>query len=402
MEQIVCPNGVKIVTEKINTTRAVSIGIFVRAGSRYEQAHENGMTHFIEHMLFKGTTTRTAQQISQTIDRIGGELNAYTSRDHTCYHVTVLDTHAEQGLAVLSDMFFNSVFDKEAIEKEKRVIYEEMAMDEDTPEEYLADHFYQDLYANHPLGRPILGTKATIENFTQAAILQYVKKYYVPEHIVVSLAGNISDTLIEQVRLLFGAFSGETQLDSVAPVFCAGDYVYEKSVEQAHFTLAYEASKRGTEESYALLVLDTIIGGTTSSRLFQTVREQLGLAYQIYSTTSLYEDIGTWLVYVATNESELPLAKAKVQEVIQEIYHNGVTLEEVKDAITHLQGSFVLGMESAESHMTRNGELLLHGLTVRTVDEALVRIGEVTVEEVNTLAKKMFSTSVATGVIMPI
>lgn len=385
-----CKNGVRIVEERMPTTRAIAIGIWVRAGSRYETPAENGITHFIEHMLFKGTATRSAKDIAEIFDLIGGDLNAFTARDNTCYHATVLDEHAELAIDVLADMFFNSTFDEVAIEKEKQVIYEEMAMDDDTPDEFVADHFWRALFPEQAMGAPILGTKETLATFTKQMIRAYMAAHYLPENIVVSIAGNSSAKLIALIEEKFGTFTAQAKsVTSEVPRMVPTTLTLTKDVEQAQLMIAYPSLPRSAKNSACLTVLDTIIGGITSSRLFQQVREERGLAYTIYSYSSTYYDSGVWTVYCATQHHQLAEVIRVIEDVLQDIATNGVTEDEVARAKMHLQGSFVLNLESAEAHMQRNGEIYLNHLPHYDVDEVLLRLKGITTEQVNEVAKAM-------------
>lgn len=385
-----CKNGVRIVEERMMNTRAVAIGIWVRAGSRYETPAENGITHFIEHMLFKGTTTRSAKAIAETFDIIGGDLNAFTARDNTCYHATVLDEHAQLAIEVLADMFFNSTFDSEAIEREKQVIYEEIAMDEDTPDEFMADHFWRALFPNQALGAPILGTKETLATFNQQMIKAYMAAHYLPENIVISIAGNSNAELIALIEQKFGVFEATATIaESTLPVMATTNITLTKEVEQAQLMIAYPSLTRSAKNSACLTVVDTIIGGITSSRLFQKVREERGLAYTIYSYPTTYYDTGVWTVYCATQPHQLEQVQQVIEQVLADIATHGVTDEEVTRAKMHLQGSFVLNLESAEAHMQRNGEIFLNHLTHYDVDEVLLRLKRITTAEINEVAQAM-------------
>lgn len=389
-----CANGVRIVSEPMAGRRAVAIGIWVKAGSRFESSEENGITHFIEHMLFKGTTTRSAKQIAESFDRMGGDLNAFTSRENTCYHATILDTYATEAITILADMFFHSRFADEDIAKEQQVVLEEILMDEDAPDELLADKMWHNMYQNHALGAPILGTAQTVLTFTAEKIRQYMRVHYTPQNIVVSLAGNVTEQDIALVEKLFGNFTvtSEPQEMLTMPQFTAVEQHYSKDIEQAHLLMSFKTVSRLDEQAKILTVFDTIVGATMSSRLFQEVRENRGLAYSVYSYTSCYMDTGVWTVYGATKNEQLAKLQQTIVEVLTAIKNDGITQAELTQAKQHLQGSLLLGQESVEEHMQRNGEIILLGLTHRTIEETLAKLDAITLAQVNDFAKAMLQT----------
>ncbi len=399
-----CQNGVRIVSEQIDHVRSVALGIFVDAGSRYELPEENGITHFIEHMLFKGTKTRTARQIAEEFDRIGGELNAFTSKENTCYYAKVLDHHAELALTILADMFFNSTFAKEELEKERQVVLEEILMSEDAPDDDVHEKLWEVMYPNDALGRPILGTAATLQTFTADTIRNYMAKHYGPESVVISLAGNISAELLTTIDNLFGHYQASPL--AVAPIltspqFHASEIVKARDTEQAHLALSYPAIGVKDPDMYSFIALNNIIGGNMSSRLFQEVREERGLAYTIFSYQSCYEDVGAFTIYGSTSRQQLPQLQHTIDATMLDIVAGGVTEEELDNAKEQLKGSFVLGLEGTGARMNRNGTSELVHRRHRSVDEVLASIDAVSMESVDRLIAKILKAEPAISIIGP-
>lgn len=397
-----CQNGVRIVSEPIPYVRSVSVGIWVDAGSRFELPEENGITHFIEHMLFKGTSTRSARQIAEEFDRIGGELNAFTTKENTCYYAKVLDHHAELAVTILADMFFHSTFDAVELEKERQVVLEEILMSEDAADDDIHEILWKVMYPHDALGLPILGTPETLKTFTADTIRHYMEKHYGPQNVVISVAGNITPSLITKIESLFGHYQGSP--NAVAPVltyptFHSGHIVKKRDIEQSHYALSYPGVSVKDADAFSFVALNNIIGGNMSSRLFQEVREEKGLAYTIYSYESSYADVGAFTIYGGTSNHQLEKLQHTISEVIARIKADGVTVEELYNAKEQLKGSFVLGLESTTSHMSRNGKIELLHRKHRTVDEILDEIDKVSMEAVNRLIQNMFSVDPAIAVI---
>ncbi|TWI55209.1 M16 family metallopeptidase [Halalkalibacter nanhaiisediminis] len=380
-------NGVRILAENISTVRSISIGVWIGTGSRNERKHENGISHFLEHMFFKGTQTRSAADIAESFDRIGGQVNAFTSKEYTCYYAKVLDEHAEFAVDVLSDMFFNSVFDEEELRKEKNVVYEEIKMVDDTPDDIVHDLLSEASYGTHSLGFPILGTVSTLETFNGDTLREYMDRFYTGDHVVISVAGNISDEVIEQLKTIFADVSPTTyEHKDETPVFLPNTIVRKKETEQAHLCLGYPGLSIGEKDVYALVLLNNLLGGSMSSRLFQEIREKRGLCYSVFSYHSSYQDSGMLTVYAGTAHQQLDdLAKA-LQQTTLRLADEGMNEKELTNGKEQLKGSLMLSLESTNSRMTRNGknELLLK--KHRTLDEVLDEINSVSLAQVNTLA----------------
>lgn len=399
----VCPNGVRIVQEKTLHTRAVAIGIWIEAGSRNEQLGEEGIAHFIEHMLFKGTMQRSARNIAEQFDRMGGEVNAFTSKDLTCYYVTVLDDHASEALMILQDMFFHSTFEEEEMNKEKIVILDEMASVEDTPDDDVEVQLHQVMFPNDPLGKPILGNEGSLSSFTKEQIQQFINDHYVPERIVISVAGHFEPSLIAQIEESFGNFTRifKQNVTSSVPIFTPGLSVKTKMIEQAHICYGYRGLAVGDENIYALSLFDSVLGGTMSSRLFQEIREDRGLAYSVYSYYSSYKDIGLFGIYAGTSPESLSELMDTIAKVSQSICAKGVQESELHNAKEQMKASFLLGLESIEARMHRNGrnEILLK--RHMTANEVIEKIEHVSLDEVQQIAEAILTSPYALSVIVP-
>jgi predicted Zn-dependent peptidase len=397
-----CKNGVRIVLENIPTVRSVAIGVWIGTGSRNENPQTNGISHFLEHMFFKGTTTRSAKDIAESFDSIGGQVNAFTSKEYTCYYAKVLDTHAQFALDVLADMFFNSTFVEEELNKERNVVLEEIKMYDDTPDDIVHDLLSRAIYGDHPLGYPILGTEQTLNTFTGDTLKDYIHNHYTPENVVISIAGNVSDTFIKEVEKYFGAYeSGKSAITENIPTFHSNRLSRKKETEQAHLCIGFEGLKIGHEDVYSLIILNNILGGSMSSRLFQEVREQRGLAYSVFSYHSAYQDNGVVTVYGGTGAKQLDVLYETIQETLEKLKQDGITEKELINSKEQLKGSLMLSLESTNSRMSRNGknELLLK--RHRSLDEIIEQIDQVTKHSVDGMATSVFTDKYSVSLISP-
>ncbi|RLQ92658.1 pitrilysin family protein [Planomicrobium sp. Y74] len=379
----ICDNGLRIVSEQIPHFRSVAVGIFVKVGSRDEKPEENGITHFIEHMLFKGTPTRSAKDIAREFDRIGGDINAYTSKEYTCYYAKVVDDHANHAVDILADMFFNSNMEPVEIERERQVVLEEISMTEDMPDDDVHEQLWRVMYPKHSIGAPILGVEQTLQTFDADKIRDFMDRFYTPSNTVVSVAGNITPELIQQIEGLFGEFKKvEQQKPYAEPDFAAGSSIKYKDIEQGHLCLGFPGMSINDPHLYDLAVMNNILGGTMSSRLFQEIREERGLAYSIYSYHSAYSDHGTLAIYGGTSNEQLPELQEKILESIHHMQSGGLTQLEVTDSKEQFKGNLLLGMESTSSRMSRNGKHeLLMGRHI-SFEDVLQKIEEVSMEKV--------------------
>ncbi|MED3787660.1 pitrilysin family protein [Peribacillus frigoritolerans] len=392
IKKYTCQNGVRIVLENIPTVRSAAIGVWIKTGSRNETPELNGVSHFLEHMFFKGTTKRNAREIAESFDSIGGQVNAFTSKEYTCYYAKVMDNHASYALEILADMFFNSTFDGEELKKEKNVVYEEIKMYEDTPDDIVHDLLSKAVYENHPLGYPILGTENTLETFNSDTLKKYVHDMYTPDKVVVSIAGNVDEKLIKEVESYFGSYQGgEERLELVKPSFHENRITRKKDTEQAHLCLGYNGLEIGNDKTYSLITLNNILGGSMSSRLFQDVREQRGLAYSVYSYHSSYQDSGMVTVYGGTGTNQLDSLYETIQETLDTLKRDGITEKELRNSKEQLKGSLMLSLESTNSRMSRNGKNELMLGEHRSLDDIIIKIDEVTEDTVNELANQIFT-----------
>lgn len=402
IKRYTCQNGVRIVLENIPTVRSVAIGVWIGTGSRNETPELNGVSHFLEHMFFKGTKTRSAREIAESFDRIGGQVNAFTSKEYTCYYAKVLDEHADQALDVLADMFFNSTFDEEELKKEKNVVYEEIKMYEDTPDDIVHDLLSKAVYEKHPLGYPILGTEETLETFNGDTLRQYMNEMYIPENVVISIAGNVEESFIKKAEQYFGAYeTGHKPTAFVTPEFHPNQLARKKETEQAHLCLGFKGMQIGHKDVYSLIVLNNVLGGSMSSRLFQEVREQRGLAYSVFSYHSAYRDTGMLTIYGGTGSNQLDTLYDTIQETLYQLKDQGITEKELHNSKEQLKGNLMLSLESTNSRMSRNGknELLLS--QHRSLDEIIDLVNNVTKESVDNLARDIFTDTFALSLISP-
>ncbi|OGO79176.1 MAG: zinc protease [Clostridiales bacterium GWB2_37_7] len=386
-------NGIRVVTEEIPYVNSVSVGIWVKVGSRNETNNINGVSHFIEHMLFKGTQKRSAKEIANSIDKIGGQLNAFTAKESTCYYAKVLDSHFDIALDVLADMFLNSSFAKEEIEKEKGVIMEEINMYEDSPEDLVHDLFSQGVWSGNPLGMSILGTEESLNVLNRDRMVNYYKDHYIPENIVISVAGNIKhQVVVEKVEKYFGHLISPLNKLSIIdkPAFDPIKITRNKDTEQVHLCIGFEGVETDNESFYPLLTMNNIFGGAMSSRLFQNIREDKGLAYSVFSYPSSYQDCGLYSIYAGMKATQLKTVTQLIMEEIHEIMHNGITEEELFDSKEQMKGSYTLGLESTSGRMISIGKSELIYNRIYSPSEVLEKIDRVEMDSVNKAIRKVF------------
>jgi predicted Zn-dependent peptidase len=386
-------NGIRVVTEEIPYVNSVSVGIWVKIGSRNETININGVSHFIEHMLFKGTQNRSAKEIANSIDKIGGQLNAFTSKESTCYYAKVLDSHFDIALDVLADMFLNSSFVQEEIEKEKGVIMEEINMYEDSPEDLVHDLFTQGVWSGNPLGMSILGTEDSLNGLNRDKMFDYYKANYTPENIVISVVGNIKhEAVVEKVEKQFGNLKSPAKRHVIIekPVFDPIRITRNKETEQVHLCLGFEGVETDNESFYPLLTMNNIFGGAMSSRLFQNIREDKGLAYSVFSYPSSYQDCGLYSIYAGMKPTQLKTVTQLIMEEIHEMMHKGLTEEELYDSKEQMKGSYTLGLESTSGRMISIGKSELMYNRIYSPAEVLEKIDRVDMDSVNNSIKKVF------------
>lgn len=392
MKKTQLKNGLRVVMEKIPTCRSVSFGIWVKTGSRNESPERGGISHFIEHMLFKGTERFSAKDIAEQFDAIGGNVNAFTSKEYTCYYAKVLDEHLPIAVDVLSDMFFRSLFDGEELRKEKNVIVEEISMYEDTPDDMVHDLVSQAAYGEHPLALPILGTEEQLRAMESEHLREYMREHYTIENTVISVAGNIDEQVTDLLEKYFGDFSNRGSSSAlVAPDFLGGLQFHRKKTEQNHICLSFPGLPIGDDKQYAMVLLNNAIGGGMSSRLFQEIREKRGLAYSVYSYHSSHADSGLFTVYAGTAPRQTKDVLELTKEILHDVSVNGITASELSKGKEQLKGSLILSLESTGSRMNRLGKNELMLGRHYSLDEMIARIEAVTMDDVNEVLKSMFS-----------
>jgi predicted Zn-dependent peptidase len=390
----VIPNGLTVITETMAAVRSVSMGIWVRTGSRQEAEPENGITHFLEHMVFKGTKKRTAEEIARSADSIGGHLDAFTAKECTNFSIKVLDEHVDRGFEVLADLVKNPLLMPEHIAKESQVVQEEIKMVEDTPDDLVHEIFTQNYWRGHALGRPILGTRQTVRSFDRPLLSDYFRKHYSPQNIIVTAAGHLEHGRI--VDLVAKEFAEEAPgkppaADSAPVPHPTVRQRHKKNLEQAHICLGTPAYSHVHERRYACYVMNTVMGGGMSSHLFQNIREQRGLAYAVFSGLSAFRDAGYLSVYAGTATEN---AREVIKLIVAELHQMKSKLldeEEIQRAKDYLKGSTLLGLESTMSRMSNLARQEMNFGRHVSMDEIAKRVDAVQAEDVMDVAQELFS-----------
>jgi len=386
-------NGIRILTERMTNLRSVTTGFWVGVGSRDEPRELSGISHFIEHLLFKGTETRSARRIAEEFDAMGGELNAFSAKEYTCYYAKVLDENVEKALEIMADMILHSRLDPADVEAERKVILEEIAMHEDSPDDIIHDLFVSALWESHPLGQGVLGNQNVIRTLSSEDIRSYYRRYYRPRNIVVAVAGNVEhERVVGLVRDLMDVDGeeGRNERHCVVPEIRPHTVIYDRPTEQAHIVLGTQGLPRLHPERFALAVLDNVLGGGMSSRLFQKIREERSLAYSIFSYHSMYVETGLVAVYAGTSPENVPAVLDLIKEELELLIEKGIMPQELERAKGHIKGSLVLNLEDSGSRMTRLGKAEVCGGEILSLDELLQRVDAVTLEDVHRLARKVF------------
>lgn len=383
-------NSITVVMERMPYLKSAAFGVWIRAGSANEDDSNNGIAHLIEHMLFKGTTNRTARQIADEMAKIGGNINAFTSKECTSYYATTLSEHLPIAIDIISDMLNNSLIEEKALKKEKGVILEEIDMYDDSPEDLVHEQLQQRVWKDHPLGYMISGTKKVVRRVSREQILQFMDTYYVGENIIISVAGNFNeDEIVKLLEKSFGTRKAKSLREKDAPgkpsyhkVICKRD----KDIEQMHLNIAFDCISYQSEERYTLSVLNSILGGSVSSRLFQKIREDSGLTYSIYSYGSSYRDTGLLHIYAAMNPTQTPTVVKKIQQIVGDIKKKGVTAEELSMTKEQIKTELILGSESAKSRMNSNGKSMLNRGRIATLEELTEGINRVSLADIKAFA----------------
>ncbi len=391
-QKTVLDNSVRIVTETL-PSRTVSVGVWINTGSRDEDEFNNGCAHFVEHMLFKGTKNRTAQQISRELDMLGGMSNAFTSTEHTCLYATVLDSHLEKAVELLTDLFLNSIFSPEEIESERQVILQEIAMVEDTPDDKVHEIFSSLIWPDHPLGYTVLGSSAVVAGITAEVLQEYVRKHYLPERIMIVAAGNVEhESFVDLWRDRFAAiqFSASPQQRSTPDIAPPSNKVVHKPLEQVHLVIGGRGLPIISEDRYELLLLNIILGGNMSSRLYQEIREKRGLAYSVYSYLVSYSDSGYTGIYLGVDPQSLVEAIELVKKELDQLVSTSVTEEELSRAVDYARVGMYLSSENMEARMTRLGRNELFFNRDIPIDEVAARLVAVNPDALSVVADDVF------------
>ena len=392
--KLILDNGIRLVTERIPTVKSVTVGMWVNAGSRDETPAQAGYSHFIEHMFFKGTETRSAADISREIDALGGELNAFTTRETTTFYVKVLDQHLPKAFDLLSDLFQRSRFAPKEINKEKQVVLEEIRMVQDDPEDLVQELHTGLIMGRHPLSRPILGQATTIGQVSRRDLCDYIDTHYKPEDIVLAVAGSFDQRQLEKMAArLFGTY--QSSGDHVAPKryppeMCKGIILKRKPLEQVHLCVGLKGIPAGHKDRYAVYVLNSVLGGSVSSRLFQEIREKRGLAYSIYSFLSGYSDGGTITIYAGTRPSEVERVLDLIRREIRKLNKCGIDREELRRTKDQMKGSLMLSLESSHSRMNKLAKDELIGGSHTSLQAMLSEIDGIRSSQVVRVAQELF------------
>lgn len=385
-EMITLPNGVRILTQPVPAVRTAAVGIFIGTGSRHESAKENGAAHFLEHMAFKSTLNRSTDRLAMDIDSIGGQMNAYTTKESTCFYTRCLDLHLPRAIELLGDMLLNGAFLDEEVDTERGVILEEIGMYRDTPEDLVNELLNAAVYKGHSLARPILGTRRTLSAMTGQWLRDYRRSHYLPHNIVISLAGSFTQSDVEQLKSLFSSLAPGRKAGDKAARYRPAVTVRRKAIEQNHLIIGFPAPSFLDERRYQMTLLSSILGGGVSSRLFQQVREQQGLCYTVYSYISDHEDTGLMGLYTALSPQTEDKALSTMCRVAAEMAEHGPTADELDRAREQAKANVLMGLESTQARMSHAGNSMLLRGKVSTPEEILAAYDAVTARQVRDLA----------------
>jgi predicted Zn-dependent peptidase len=388
---------VTLVTERAPQFQSLSVGAWVSAGTRHEREGQEGLAHFLEHMMFKGTERRSALDIALAVDRAGGEFNAFTSREYTCFHILSLSRDIKLALDIMSDVLLNSKFAEEEIDRERKVILQEIAMVEDNPEELIHDLFFEQAFGGHALGRPILGKKETVARFDRPTVYSYFKRHYSPKDLVISVAGDINHDDVRRLlerqlgsHLPGGKNAGAPKPNLGRPRIATGARAYRRDLEQTHFVLGFPSVSNGDPDRFAAYLLNIYLGGGMSSSLFQEIREKRGLAYTIYSSLSPFSDAGLFSIYVATSPSEVGICLDVVGREVKKIREGKLDPEALQILKENLKGTILLNLDSVESRMTVIAKNEMFFGRYYSTGEMLKMIDKVTAQDVARVARNLF------------
>lgn len=400
-EKTVFENGLTLVSERLEGFRSLALGVWVKIGTRHETSDVAGVSHFLEHMLFKGTKTRSALDIAREVDQVGGEFNAFTAREHTCFHLLLLDRDANLGLDILSDILLHSTFKDDEFERERKVILQEIAMVEESPEELAYDIFFEKIYENQGLGCPILGTQKSIQSMKRDQLVRFFQSHYLPEQLVISVAGDVShEALKRKLKPLVkrswpGRPSKQNKTDDgslvLRPRIQSGKWWVKRPTEQAHLIWGVQGPHYASEDRFAAFLLNVYLGGGMSSSLFQEIREKNGLAYTVYSNLSPFVDSGVFSIYAATGVDQVPLCLKLIEECVDQVKKKPLSKKELKMIQDNLKGTILLSSDNVESRMSSIAKNEIFFERYVPVQEVCKRIDQVTPEHLQRMARQLFS-----------
>ena len=387
-------NGIRVLCEKIEGVRSVSIGVWIGAGSRYEAKESNGVSHFLEHMLFKGTRLRSAKQIAEEIDAVGGQINAFTGKDCTCYYTKTMDENYDVAIDILSDIIQFSKLTKPDITVERNVILEEINMYEDSPEDLVHDLLTEHIWGNSPLGMPILGTAESLASIDKNCMRDYITNLYIPPNTVIAVAGSFDEAAV--LNMLERKFTKIKMSELVPPVadkpsFCSGVNIKQKDTEQVHLCIGMKGIELGNDDNYTLNLINSILGGGMSSILFQKIREELGLVYSIYSYSSSCKHAGQFVIYAGMNPDQLERVYLLIWDELRKLKAEGISDDKLQKAKDQFRGGFILGLEGTQGRMSVLGKSDLLLGYVRTPEEVLDKVDSISLEMTNELIDRIIN-----------
>lgn len=397
------PNGLRVITEPMPSLRSVAVGCWIDTGTRDENPNEAGASHFLEHLLFKGSETLSARQISERFDSMGAESNAFTSKDHTCFWARLLDEDLEEGLGILAEMLQRPAFRGNEIDAERQVVIEEINMSEDDPADVAFEEFTRAVFAGHPLEAPVLGTRESIRGMTRDDIAGYWKRRYGVGSTVIALTGSVDHAaVVEIAAAAFGEWSGEeVDHEYTTPDMKPVANVVTRDTEQAHIVIGGEGFDRADERRWPFEVMNHVLGGGMSSRLFTTIREERGLVYTVYSFRAAYADTGAWGIYAGTTPDQVGTVLGLIHEELERMVTGGITQDELNRAIGAMRGGLALAMEDANSRMIRLGRDELIGAPHLSVGERLAKVEAVTLADIRTVAETLLTAPKVIGAVGP-
>jgi len=393
IQKRVLPNGLVVLTETMSHVRSVSVGVWIRNGSRREVQEENGLAHFMEHMVFKGTERRSAEAIAREMDSVGGMLDAFTSKEQICFNAKVLDEHLPIAFDVIADLVLRPKFDSEDVKKERQVVLEEIKMDLDNPEYLLHEIFTRGFWPEHPLGRPILGTPETVKKFNRDALRQRFQHWFAPDRLVLSAAGNVKhEQVLELVEREFGSLnpSGDPEAHDAPSTHAPIHIESKRELEQVHVCIGVPSVPLADERRFAVAVMNNLLGGGMSSRLFQNIREKQGLAYAVYSELNLFRDTGCFMIYAGTAHETATRVVNSVIEEFRQLKQELIGEDELRRAKDHLKGSLMLSLESTSSRMSNLARQEMYFGRFFTLDELVESVEQVTADDVQRIARAFF------------